>query len=79
MSPSAAAGEGNLLPNSSPVALEAQRILKAPSCGHFTKKHHFIVDSYYSGKFAVMKCHWTLCQQRKVVPHVVIQHLTVAR
>jgi len=60
------------------VELESQRILKTSLCGHFTGKHHFIVDSYYDGKFAVLKCQWTLCQQRKVIPHVVVQHLMVA-
>lgn len=65
MSPSPAAGAVSPLQSSKP-------------CGHFTGKHHFKVDSFYSGHFAVLKCAWTLCQSFKVVPHEELVKLVTA-
>ncbi|QKN87738.1 hypothetical protein IXEL_37 [Microbacterium phage Ixel] len=62
--------------NSSPVALELQRLLRPTACS-FREKHTYQIDRRIHGG-VILICKWTLCQQRKVVSNAVLR-MMVAR
>lgn len=64
--------------NSKITERELQRVLKPTRCGHPGVNHHYRVHSWFSGRFSVLRCAYTLCQQQLVISNAGIKAL-VAR